>query len=135
MAEGYGRATIATDLGPTEMAEIYRRADILVKMSKVESFCLPALEAMACGCAVVASQPKGAIEYLDHEQNALVVSPGDVAACRDQVQRLIDDPGLLERLRRGGLETAAGYSLVQTEQALADSIKRISGRHRDRLAR
>lgn len=93
-----------------DMRRIYSSCDILLKMSRVESFAYPPLEAMACGCTVVLGEVRGGIEYAEHEVNVLKVPTGDIAAARAAVQRLLDDAGLRERLREAGLATAAAWS-------------------------
>jgi glycosyltransferase involved in cell wall biosynthesis len=41
------------DLSPDEVAELYRAADVMVTPYRGEGFCMPALEAMACGLPVI----------------------------------------------------------------------------------
>jgi glycosyltransferase involved in cell wall biosynthesis len=41
------------DLSPDEIAELYRAADVMVTPYRGEGFCMPALEAMACGLPVI----------------------------------------------------------------------------------
>jgi glycosyltransferase involved in cell wall biosynthesis len=44
---------IDDDLSPDAIAELYRAADVLVTPYRGEGFCMPALEAMACGVPVI----------------------------------------------------------------------------------
>ena len=91
------------------MKHIYSSCDILLKMSEVESFCYPPLEMMACGGAAVVGQVTGIEEYAVDGENCLIIPKGDVAAARDAVQRLIDDPSLRQRLAESGLQTARRF--------------------------
>ena len=77
-----------------EMKRIYSSCDILLKMSRVEGFFGPPLEAMACGCAVVVGKVTGYDEYIQDGYNALVVEKGDIAGARAAVQRLLMDEKL-----------------------------------------
>ncbi|MEO0498635.1 MAG: glycosyltransferase family 4 protein [Pseudomonadota bacterium] len=121
--QSLGRAEVYNNLSATDMADLYRRCDIMLKMSKVESFCLPALEAMACGCAVVVAEPAGNIEFLEHERNSLVVSsPSDIEGARAAVSKLIADRKLRNSLIAGGLKTAQQHSLDKTRLALLEAI-------------
>ncbi len=88
-----------------EMAAIYASCDILLKMSRVESFCYPPLEMMATGGSVVVQQVTGLEEYAEHERNCLIVA--DVEEARRAVRRLVADPGLRARLGAAGQATAA----------------------------
>lgn len=56
------------------------------------------LEAMAAGCATVASTVGGIPEVLVDGENGLLVPPGDAAALAAALARLLDDAGLRERL-------------------------------------
>jgi glycosyltransferase involved in cell wall biosynthesis len=59
------------------------------------------LEAMAMGKPVIATGSAGLRDYLNHEENALVVPCGDQAAMREAVQRLLTDDDLCRRLGAG----------------------------------
>lgn len=89
-----------------DMRDIYASCDIFVKLSQIEGFFGPPLEAMACGCAVVVGKVTGYDEYIVDGENALVVEPGDVVAARAAVVRLMDDRVLRERLIVSGRKTA-----------------------------
>ena len=93
-----------------EMAKIYSSCDIFLKMSRIEGFFGPPLEAMSCGCAVVVGKVTGWEEYIAHDINALVVEQGDVAGARAAVASLIDDEDLRIRLIKEGRDTAREWS-------------------------
>ena len=61
-----------------KMREIYSSCDILLKLSKSESFGLPPLEMMACGGVCVVSRIRGHEEYIRDGENALMVAPDDI---------------------------------------------------------
>ncbi|CCV12497.1 Glycosyl transferase, group 2 family protein (fragment) [Mesorhizobium sp. STM 4661] len=105
-----------------EMPEIYSSCDILLKMSHVESFCLPALEAMACGCAVVVGKVNGATEFVRHEHNSLVVERGDIASAKNAVMRLLENPVLRKRLVEEGRRTAQSLSVKASFSAMEEVI-------------
>ncbi len=93
-----------------EMRRIYSSCDIFLKMSRVEGFFGPPLEAMACGCAVVVGKVTGYDEYIRNGYNALVVDQGDIEGARNAVKKLIDDKDLRNKIIRGGYETAKKWS-------------------------
>lgn len=105
-----------------EMPALYASCDILVKLSRVESFAYPPLEAMACGCNVVLGQVSGGVEYAIDEVNLLLVAQADVLAARQAVERLMADPALRERLREAGLATARQWTWQATREALLAQI-------------
>ncbi len=105
-----------------DMRRIYSSCDVFLKMSRVEGFFGPPMEAMACGCAVVVGKVTGWDEYIVHETNALVVEQGDVEGAAQAVQRLLDDTGLRRSLIAGGICTAAEWSWERSAQAMLQVV-------------
>ena len=101
-----------------DMPKVYSSCDILLKMSRVESFSYPPLEAMACGCAVIVSKVLGAMEYVVDGVNALVVEQGDVNNAREAVKRLIGDSELRARLVNEGYETVKNWTWERSFEAM-----------------
>jgi glycosyltransferase involved in cell wall biosynthesis len=76
-------------LGPAELAEEYRRADVLVLPSLAE--CLPSVvtEALLCGTPVVAGAVCGVPEQVG--PYGRVVPPGDASALADAIAEVLRD--------------------------------------------
>ena len=112
-------------LGATQsdMRRIYSSCDVLLKMSRVESFAYPPLEAMACGCVVVLGNVNGGIEYARDGQNVLKVAQCDVKAARAAVLRLLGDGELRDKLKEAGFVTAKLWSWEQSKKAMLDIIE------------
>ena len=87
------------------MVEFYRRCDVFVLTSRVEGFPLPPLEAMACGCAVVATRCGGITDYAQDGVNCLLVPPRDAQALAEALRTVADDATVRARLAAAGLET------------------------------
>ncbi|HCC61620.1 MAG TPA: hypothetical protein DEQ55_08130, partial [Pseudomonas sp.] len=102
-----------------EMRHIYSSCDILLKMSRVEGFAYPPLEAMACGCAVVLGEVKGGVEYAEDNVNLLKVGAGSVDQARQAVTRLMADESLRKRLQQAGYETVRNWSWEASSEAMA----------------
>jgi glycosyltransferase involved in cell wall biosynthesis len=96
-------------LQPARLADAYRKADILLSAAWYESFPLYPLEAMACGLAVVTTQP-GTEEYAIHQQTAEIVEPRNVDSIAHGLTRLIQDRTYREALVRNGLAAAKKFS-------------------------
>ena len=80
------------------------------------------LEAMACGCAVVATDCGAAREVIDDGENGFLVNVGDTQEIADKVRRLLGDRGLRRRIGRNALETAGRFTwernVTELERAL-----------------
>jgi glycosyltransferase involved in cell wall biosynthesis len=105
-------------VSPERLAEIYAEADVVLIPSLREGFGHVGLEAMAAGVPVVSSGQGGLAEYMRHEHNALLVPPRAPAALASAVARLLDEPGLSERLVAAGRETAPRYAVARCAEAL-----------------
>lgn len=92
----------------SDLAVLYATSDICLCPSWYESFPLPPLEAMASATAVVTTE-HGTEDYALHEENALVVGARDAKGMAESVQRLIEDPGLRNRLALSGRKTAETF--------------------------
>lgn len=88
------------------VAECLNEVDIFVLPSLSEAFSNSLLEAMACGCAVVASRVGGNPEIVDNGRTGLLFNPGDTAGLAQVLRRLFLDPSLRERLSRCAAESA-----------------------------
>jgi len=100
-----------------KMREIYSSCDIFLKMSRVEGFFGPPMEAMACGCSVVVGKVTGYDEYIENEKNALVVEQGDVEGAKKSIRRLLSDNDLRKKLIVGGYETVKGWDWERSARA------------------
>jgi glycosyltransferase involved in cell wall biosynthesis len=102
-------------VGSADLPALYSGAVALLFPSRDEGFGLPALEAMACGCPVVASD-RGALPEVVGP-GGLLFAPDDVDGLEEAAGRLLDD----EAFRRGqaerGLERARGFTWAATARA------------------
>ena len=107
-----------------DMKKIYSSCDVFLKMSRVEGFFGPPMEAMACGCAVVVGKVTGYDEYIKDKYNALVVEQGDIKAASQAVERLLSDKELREGLIANGQKTAQDWSWKRTENFLLKAMQK-----------
>jgi glycosyltransferase involved in cell wall biosynthesis len=79
------------------------------------------LRAMACGKAVVITRSGGVEDYVQHEDSALLVAPGDADALRVAILQLWNDPAARERLgQRGQRLVREEYSLARLTRSLTE---------------
>jgi D-inositol-3-phosphate glycosyltransferase len=96
----------------------YSAAEVLVMPSHYESFGMVALEAMACGTPVVASQVGGLAFLVQDGITGYVVPDGDPQALADRLIYLIREP----QLRRKMGEQAAAYAQEYAWDQIANRI-------------
>lgn len=76
-----------------ELIRHYEEASVLIMPSQCESFGMVASEAMACGCAVIATKTGFAYE-LKHEEDILHVPFNDGSALSEAIIRILNDASL-----------------------------------------
>lgn len=108
-------------LGP-----LYRGAAALVYPSTLETFGLPPLEAMACGCPVVASDRTSVPEVVGDA--AVVVDPDDVPALAAAIRRVLTDEALRKRLRAAGFANARRFTWEAAARGTLAAIRAAAGR-------
>lgn len=91
-----------------EMPVLYNNALFFLYISLRESFGLPILEAMACGCPVITSNTSSMPEIAG--EAAILVDPTDIEAIGEAIKTLINDTTLRARLREKGLERPLLFS-------------------------
>jgi glycosyltransferase involved in cell wall biosynthesis len=112
---------LLSGLTPGILAAIYRRADLLLQTSESEGFGLPVVEALACGCPVVASD----IPVLREVGGAAAVycPVADIGDWKGAVVWLVKewaaDQHARERRSQEGMAHAAGFSWTETASQAA----------------
>jgi glycosyltransferase involved in cell wall biosynthesis len=82
----------------TDMAAVYSALDVFALPSYREGFSRSAMEAAACGRAMVLSDIRGCREIGTHDEHLVLVPPRDPAALSAAIAELIDDHGGRTRL-------------------------------------
>lgn len=100
--------------------DIYNGSAIFVSSSIIEGFGLTQAEAMACGCALAATDSGGNREFAVPGHSSLLSDPQDIAGLAANVRTLITDP----ELRFGIVESAR--QIISRMSWLA-SVQRFEG--------
>jgi len=104
----------------------FRRAEAVAYPSLEEGFGLPALEALACGAALVTTTGSAMEEVVDAA--ALLVAPRDTRALAESLLRVCTDRELRDRLRAGGPERARHFTWeASVDQHLAAYAAALGG--------
>ncbi len=95
-----------------DMEDIYAIADLFLLPSEYESFGLSALEAMAAGTPVIATNTGGIPEVVTHGSNGFLSEIGDVESMSIQAISLLSNPALLEQFSTAAKEQALKFDIV-----------------------
>ncbi len=109
-------------ISDADLAALFRSAEVAVVPSLYEGFSLPAIEAMACGAALVATSAGALPEVTGPDGHAVLqVPPSDVEAMTGAIRRILDDPALRRRLGAAGrARVVENFTWTRTAQRTAD---------------
>jgi glycosyltransferase involved in cell wall biosynthesis len=120
---GGGPVAVPDGVGPVaDVAPYYARAAVVAVPSRREGYGMVAREAMAHGCAVVASDVGGLRDAIDDGVDGVLVPPRDVASLRAALEQLLGDP---ERRARLGAAARAKAEREWSREAMAEALARV----------
>lgn len=108
-----------------EVNRLFNEATVFLQTSAHEGFCLPALESMATGGAVVCTDAHGNRDFCVDGENCLMPEP-EREAVTGAVRRLLEDRELRERLGIAGMATAAEYGWARRIDALEQFLTEVA---------
>jgi glycosyltransferase involved in cell wall biosynthesis len=110
------------------LALIYSAASLLVAPAQVENLPNTVLEAMACGCPVVACDTGGMGDAVRHMQTGYLARAGDVGDIAEGITAVISDADLQQRLR------ANAFSLIDQDFNAEREAEDFVALYRERIA-
>lgn len=116
----------------SDVAALFASADIFLLPSRVESFPISIMEAMAAGVPVVASNVGGIPDLVRHGQDGFLHAPSDLDGMAQSIVTLLADAGLRERFSASGRQRILeefslkrlGDRVLQRYKALLDETSR-----------
>lgn len=127
-AHGFGERerrlgrTVARPTGES-LRRLYSQHDLFVSPSWSEGWGLTPMEAMACGCAVVATNVGGIPDYAIAGQTALVVEPRRPAALASAVRELLESPSRLQQIAQAGQQHIRQFTWERATAALEAALE------------
>lgn len=96
-------------LTPGQVASFMNEIDIFVDFSTHQAMGLSALEAMACGAAVILPEKGGTTDFAQHEINSLVIDTSEFEICWEALKTLIENSELRNRLILNASQSVCKY--------------------------
>ena len=135
LSEKYGLMDLVTFLGKKSQDSLpyyYSAAEAVVVPSQYESFGMVALEAMACGTPVVASQIGGLPYIVQDGITGFTVPVDDPQELASRLISLIQDPALRDRMGKQAVQVAQDYAWDKIASKLLvvyEDMLRVSSRN------
>jgi glycosyltransferase involved in cell wall biosynthesis len=107
-----GLTVIDRSLNSPELAKLYNEALVFIFPSLHETFGLPIVEAMACGCPVITSFDTACAEVAGDA--AMLVNPRSTGDIAQAMSRIINEPDLRSQLSQKGLTKASQFTWAET---------------------
>ncbi len=108
-----------------DLVHLYTACEAFVLPSYLEGFGLPAVEAMACGAPVIASDTGSLPEVLGGAGE--LFSPHDVAALVSRLRRVLRDSVYQQQLHTRSLQRALDFSWETSAQQMKNIFDKIKG--------
>lgn len=102
----------------TDMEKILQTADVFAFPSIREGLGIAAVEALACGVPLVASDNRGSREYAENEVNGIVCKPDDVEGFKHAIEGLYKDIKHRKRLAGNCRRSAEKFSVEKTMEMM-----------------
>ncbi len=110
-----------------QLRALYAMARIFLFPSLYEGFGLPAVEAMACGTAVLTADRGAPAEVCGDA--ALTVDPDDIPAMAEAMRRLDENDDLRHHFQQAGPPRARQFQWRSSAQTVLETYRRVLQRH------
>ncbi|MDE2435381.1 MAG: glycosyltransferase family 4 protein [Sphingomonadales bacterium] len=113
-------------ISDSELVSLYCGARLFLLPSRTEGFGIPLIEAMACGCPVIASTG-GALPEVAGTA-AILVDPDDPAAWASAIDGIVNDSARLASLTEAGQRRASAFTWRNSAQSVVNALAEITSR-------
>ncbi len=101
-----------------KLPELYKQMDIVWVPSRSEGFGLSAIEAMAHGCAVIASNTGGLTEIINNNNDGLLFQSEDIDDLASKTFELLDNPKRLKTLANNALNNIQRFTFERYKESI-----------------
>jgi glycosyltransferase involved in cell wall biosynthesis len=117
---------------PKVVARYFQSADVYIHAARADTFPTTILEALACGTPVVATAVGGIPEQIADGETGFLVPQGDSQAMAAQIDLLLRDDDLCQKMGRAAAEMARRrFNLQDTADSYLQWFESISRKTRD----
>ena len=115
-------------INPKQMiiGDTLRKTDIYICASMYESFCLPVLEAMTCGAAIITTNNGGNMDFVKPNKNALIIEKDNISDIVTKVEKILNSKELKDFLVKNGVEESVQYSWNTTIDKIEEYYQEIA---------
>jgi len=106
--------------------ELYAAADVLLAPARDAGLGLSAMEAIACGLPIVATDIPAMRRLVEHERTGLLVPPENPDALANAALRLLNDRALAQQFAQHALQTAERFHIRHTVEQTAPLYRRLT---------
>ena len=108
-----------------EMPDLLKSTTVLIHGTKLESFGIVLVEAMASGTPIVSTDVGGIPDIIEDGINGFLVSHGDYESLANKVVNLLKDQELYDQTRENGLRKAEEYGPSVLARDLIERIENL----------
>lgn len=106
-----------------DIPKVLACANCFVFPSKREGFGIAAVEALAAGVPVIASDCRGTREYMKHRENGFICDANDSSSFAKYIRRLYSNSDLINEMRDICQATAMRFSIEETDKIMKEVYK------------
>lgn len=107
---------------PTQIAVLFNQVDIFADFSNFQAMGLTAMEAMACGVAVIVPNTGGTDSFAIHQRNALVIDTISYKSCYTALTTLVNDDRLRKSLMIQAIKDIAHFYPERSAYRILDLL-------------
>lgn len=123
LAEGNKNVFRLGFVSSEDLVALYNAATLFIMPSIYEGFGLPILEAMSCGCPVVASKGGSLVEVIGTAGK--YVDPYEAESITKGIEEVFNDPSLRKELSRKGIIQAKKFTWKKTAEETMNTYREV----------
>ena len=110
----------------SKLIKLYKSADLYLNLSRVESFGITFVEALASGLPVISFNTKGANEIIRNNYNGIIIKNYKNKSYVNKISEISKDKILLNALKSNTLKSVKRYDLDQVSKKVLKIFKKIN---------